>query len=404
MLWMASASLEHRRFRGATGRVAETQASVLREILRSSRATEFGRRLGFSSIRTTRDFQRRVPLSTYDDYRSAVARIADGEPHVLTSERVELFEPTSGTTGGEKWIPYTRGLRRQFQAAIRAWIFDLLHERPALRAGRAYWSVSPAFGETRRTPGGIPVGFDADTAYLASFERRLVGRLLAVPPEVARSRDLDRFRYTTLVWLLAAEDLALVSVWSPSFLVALLSRLEEWSGPLCRDLAPRAPKRAEALRRLLESGASLGEKVARVWPSLRLISAWTDGAAAQCVPGLRAIFPEVEIQPKGLVATEGCVSFPLVGGAGAALALRSHFFEFQDVGGGDCLLAHELEAGGRYRVVITTAGGLYRYELRDEVKVIGFDRECPLLRFVGKADRVGDLVGEKLAEGHVARV
>jgi hypothetical protein len=51
--------------------------------------------------------------------------------------------------------------------------------------------------------------------------------------------------------------------------------------------------------------------------------------------------------------------------------------------------------------VLTTAGGLYRYQLRDEVKVVGFEKQCPLLRFLGKADRVSDLVGEKLAEPHV---
>ena len=55
-------------------------------------------------------------------------------------------------------------------------------------------------------------------------------------------------------------------------------------------------------------------------------------------------------------------------------------------------------------VVLTTGGGLYRYQLRDEVEVVGFFRRCPLLRFLGKSDRVSDLVGEKLAEAHVQGV
>jgi hypothetical protein len=86
------------------------------------------------------------------------------------------------------------------------------------------------------------------------------------------------------------------------------------------------------------------------------------------------------------------------------LAVRSHFFEFQELDGRRCRLAHELERGGRYRVILTTGGGLYRYQLRDEVEVAGFEHECPLLRFLGKSDRVSDLVGEKLAEPHVRAV
>jgi hypothetical protein len=119
---------------------------------------------------------------------------------------------------------------------------------------------------------------------------------------------------------------------------------------------------------------------------------------------LRGLFPDVEIQPKGLLATEGIVSFPMVGRPGAALALRSHFFEFEETDRPSCRLAHELDRGGRYRVILTTAGGLYRYQLRDEVEVVGFYHQCPLMRFLGKSDNVSDLVGEKLAEPHVRSV
>jgi hypothetical protein len=128
----------------------------------------------------------------------------------------------------------------------------------------------------------------------------------------------------------------------------------------------------------------------RIWPRLSLISCWADAAAAHCLPEICELFPEVEIQPKGLLATEGCVSFPLLGRVAPILAIRSHFFEFQPPEGGPCRLAHELEERGRYRVVMTTAGGLYRYQLADEVEVAGFESEC--------------LVGEKLAEPHVRAV
>ncbi len=142
-----------------------------------------------------------------------------------------------------------------------------------------------------------------------------------------------------------------------------------------------------------------------LWPRLTLISCWTDAAAARGAVELQSMFPNVEIQSKGLLATEGCVTFPLVGRPAPVLAVGSHFFEFQEEGRENedadpfagCRLAHELDRGGRYSVVLTTGGGLYRYRLNDSVEVVGFEHECPLLRFLGKTDRVSDLVGEKLA-------
>src|SRR5262249_4367209 len=185
---------------------------------------------------TPQSYQARVPLSTFEDYAASVRRVAAGDPDVLTAERVLLLEPTSGTTGGEKLIPYTASLRRQFQRGVAAWMANLLRHRPAVRRGRAYWSISPAFGPPRRSPGGIPIGFEDDAAYLGRLEQVALRRLLVVPPLVTRLTDLTAFRYQTLLYLLRAEDLTLISVWNPTFLTALLAPLEEWGDRLCSDL------------------------------------------------------------------------------------------------------------------------------------------------------------------------
>jgi hypothetical protein len=432
--WMWKCRREAGRFAAATRAVRRTQESLLQEIIHRNQETWFGRKLGFQEIRQAREFQRQVPLSRYDDCVEAVNRIAAGERHVLTHEPVELLEPTSGTTRGEKLIPYTASLRREFQRAVAAWIANLFQNRPAVRAGRAYWSISPALGRSAVTAGGIRTGFDDDAAYLGVFEQRALRHLLVAPPTLARIADIEAFRYATLWALLTAEDLAMVSVWNPTFLSSLIRSMESWTERLIDDLrhgTPRfspaipaataqsiavwckyRPERRKLVAEVLEQSDDLSAKLQKIWPRLALISCWTDAAAALVVPEIRTLFPAVEIQPKGLLATEGCVSFPLVGRPGSILAVRSHFFEFAPAGAGnqtnitagDTLLAHELESGHRYRVVITTSGGLYRYQLNDEVEVVDFENECPLIRFVGKSDRVCDLVGEKLGETHVRSV
>ena len=246
--WMLKCGAEAAAFARASGRVAATQEHLLRHTLQANRDTEFGRKHGFGVIRDVRSYQERVPLATYEDFAAPVGRIAAGEAKVLTSEPVRLLEPTSGTTGGEKLIPYTAGLRRQFQRGVAAWVADLFRHRPAVRGGRAYWSISPP-GPQRRSPGGLPIGFDHDAAYLGWAERFALRRLLVTPAagqkgtgplnskgpvpfcpaaELVQLPDMDSFRYRTLLSLLAADDLTFLSVWSPTFLTALLAPLEAW--------------------------------------------------------------------------------------------------------------------------------------------------------------------------------
>ncbi len=117
---------------------------------------------------------------------------------------------------------------------------------------------------------------------------------------------------------------------------------------------------------------------------------------------LQAYFPHAIIQPKGVLATEAFVSFPFKNDV-SALSLRSHFLEFVAVDEAvpTIKLAHELQAGHRYAVIVTTGAGLYRYQLNDMIEVADFYRQCPLIRFVGRQSKVVDICGEKLNEEYV---
>ena len=149
--WMLKCSSEAASFTKASRHVADTQVRLLLRTLWANRDTDFGRIHRFRDITDARTYQERVPLATYDDFAAGIRRVAAGEANVLTREPVRLLEPTGGTTGGEKLIPYTAGLRRQFQRGVAAWIADLFGRRPMVRKGRAYWSISPILGPPRRS-------------------------------------------------------------------------------------------------------------------------------------------------------------------------------------------------------------------------------------------------------------
>jgi hypothetical protein len=361
-----------------------------------------------------------VPLATYEDFAPAIARMAAGEYGVLTSARVKLFEPSSGSTSAAKLIPYTAALQREFQAGLAAWIGNLYGQMPALMGGPAYWSLTPLTSGRPCTPAGIPIGFEEDSAYLGMVGR-LVEAALAVPNVVKHVSEMEAFRYVTLRYLLATSDLRLISVWNPTFLTLLLDALVAWWEPLLEDMAAGTltlhkgvdgdllqkltrnlrpdPVRARFLRPLDPRDPAT---VAKIWPRLALVSCWADGPSARFAAELRARLPAVTMQPKGLLATEAMVSLPWIGTEGALLALTSHFLEFVDQAG-EVHLAHELRHGALYSVVVTTGGGLYRYQLHDQVEVVGRVAATPCIRFVGKTDRVADWFGEKLNEQFVAR-
>ena len=130
---MASCYREARASERDSQQIRAVQLAVLQRIVRRNRDTWFGRAHRFASIGALREFQKAVPLSTYDDYRCTIERIAGGEQNVLTADRVRLLQPTGGATGCEKLIPYTSALQRSFQRAIRVWIWNLCSQRPRLR-------------------------------------------------------------------------------------------------------------------------------------------------------------------------------------------------------------------------------------------------------------------------------
>ena len=66
-----------------------------------------------------------VFISPYDATNPQSIARPRGAPHVLTRDRVTLFEPTSGSSGAGKLIPSTVSLQQQFHRGIRPWIANL---------------------------------------------------------------------------------------------------------------------------------------------------------------------------------------------------------------------------------------------------------------------------------------
>ncbi|MCK6550950.1 GH3 auxin-responsive promoter family protein [Myxococcota bacterium] len=383
---------------------ARAQATRLRVILGRIAGSAYARAHGLDASSSLEDLRARAPIVDFEALRPWVDRIAAGESGVLTQEPVRMLERTSGSSGGNKLVPYTPGLLEEFSAATGPWLASLYLHRPRMIGTTSYWSVSPAARDEETTAGGVPIGFEDDTEYFGPLARWALGKLMTVPGTVARIRELETWRFETARRLVADAHLGMISVWSPTFLSRMAEVIEREHAAIAKAVPPA---RAAALDDVL---ARYGRLEARaLWPRLALVSCWTDAQAARFVPELARSFSGVEVQGKGLLATEGAVTFPLTTSTAPevkVLSLDGHFFEFIDLdapSGAVPRLAHELRAGGRYSPLLTTSGGLVRYHLKDELRCTGHHAAAPVLELVGRVDRTSDLAGEKLTAPEVDR-
>lgn len=373
-----------RRFAAALDQPAAAQAATLARLVRAAATTGYARAHGLRADDGIAAFRDKIPLCTYSDIAPWIARQqAEPDSAALAPGRVRCYEPTSGSSGTLKQIPYNAALLRSFRSLFAIWAGDLLRHCLRPRSGRLFASVSPRFGTAAQ-------GLADDSGYLGPLQRLLLGRFLLTP--AGGAADLAQFRHQLAVTLLSCTQLEVISIWNPSYLLVLLDWVEQREASLLRPLPAR-------VRRVLENESNPWPLL---WPQLQLVSCWTAAAAAAPARELARRLPQAQLQGKGLLATEAPVTLPLHAASGCVPLLDEVFLEFEDAGGG-CRLLQELEADGEYGLVVTQPGGLLRYRLGDRVRCSGFHRATPLLEFLGRSDAVADLVGEKLHEDSAAQ-
>jgi hypothetical protein len=143
------------------------------------------------------------------------------------------------------------------------------------------------------------------------------------------------------------------------------------------------------------------------WPVLTVLGIWTGGSARAYRPAVRQAYGDVAVRDHGLSASEGRMTIPLADDtASGVLDIGAHFYEFVpelqiDDAQPDTLLAHELEVGGTYYILLTTASGLHRYDIRDVVRCTGHLGTTPILEFLHKGAHIANVTGEKVTESQV---
>ena len=402
-----------------------TQEKLLLELLRRNASAAFGREHRFDSIRTFAEFQRAVPITTYEDLAPYISRQLEGEPAQLTASRPVLFVTTSGTTGQSKYIPVTPESKASKSQQMRTWFSALMRDHPTVAEGKTLSVVSPEVEE--RAPCGTPCGAESGHAYRNM--PRAVAPMYSCPYEIFEISDYDA-KYYTILRIACGQSIAMILSPNPSTILLLAERMGQHTEDIIRDVRDGTlsvrfdvsekirqhlagilkpdPARAAAL----EKAASEGDGILlprNVWPDQRLIACWKGGNVGIYLQKFDRYFKAGSpIRDLGYYASEMRGSIVLDDtGPDGVLAIGTNLYEFfpADSAGepnsSDLLRADQLEKGKRYFIYVTTHGGLYRYEMNDIIEVTGFYEATPLIRFIQKGKGVVSFTGEKLYEAQV---
>ena len=379
----------------------------LSQIVKGMRGTAFMAEHGGAEVSSLERFRAAIPIRSHTELKPWLDRLAAGERGVLTRQRPTMLLETSGTTGSPKHLPVTRAWAERTQEAQRLWTLGLIRDHESLTSGKALTMVSPAVhGES---VGGLPIG--SNTGRIRAAQPGWLKKRYVVPDVVAEIPDPVVRQYVALRFACVA-DVRTITTANPSLLLLLFRRLEEWGDALRDDIAAGgiscgpAAALEPALRTRIGSLLKPAEAPDHLDPSslwnLASINCWTNGPAEYFAERLRTVLPDVPIRELGVTASEGTFAIPLRNDwPGSVLWTGGPVMEFLSEDG-TVKWAWELEEGERARLVITTSAGLARYDMADEIEVVGWCHRTPMVRFVGKTGRYLNRVGERVTAGQVS--
>ena len=385
---------------------------LLMKLLKKSRDTEFGKKYNFADIKNAEDYQKKVPFSVYEDYKEYIDEMAEtGRQGIITAEKVEFFAKTSGTTGVMKSIKNVA-------------IFIYFINREMKKRGYLYGKgLNMVEIESSVTKGGIPEGIIS--AYTIEKNQFLMPAITCIPNEALKCSEESDMKYIKAFYALKEKDLTYFAAVFNSNITDLIQYIIENYDILCDDIQSGrisdkidipsdikeklnkklrpAPKRADELRKIFKENPE--DLMKKIWSKLCFIMGIGSGEFSSFTGKLKKLcgndavfYNETYSSSESLIA--GGME---TGTEDYFLLFDNGFFEFIPVEDENSrpLMFHELKVGELYEIVITNLSGLYRYRIKDVVRVTGYKGKVPLLRFAYRKNQVINITGVKLTAEHI---
>ena len=414
-----------KKFNKETKNCGKVNEEVLFKILKANSKSEIGVKFTFKDIKSVEAYKNRVHLTEYGYYEEYIRRMAKGEKNILTSENVEYFGHTSGTTGKQKLIPCTKSSRKvasKYMALlINKFSYDNFKEN--WNYGRGLMIADIAM--TTYTDGGVPIC--SATSGGMNGIKCILPYLYTSPIEVMKIKDKEAALYLHVLFGLREVRLLYISGVFISSILDLFRVLESKHQSLVRDirrgrissdlnidessriilnklLSPSA-SRADQLESEFKKGfKGIGK---RVWRNLVYIATVTGANFSIYDDKVNYYTDSVPIYSPAYASTEAMIGInPYANKISYVIIPDTAFYEFipveeEIVQSMHTICLDKLKVGKKYEIVITNYVGLYRYRIGDVIKVVGFYNNCPEIKFLYRKNQVLNMVAEKTNEEHL---
>ena len=386
-------------------------SEVLVDILRSAEGSEIGENWGFDRIRSHDAYENEVPVNTYDTFSPMIDLMRRiGESDILFCVPVAGYAITTGTMNTPRWIPYTERTLGTFTDMYR----DILADRGG-EGGSCFLIAGSVRGDRQFADGTYPDSITGavlqnmrkELSYNSHRSGETKGIRLTGPEDLYFLKAPADHRYLGLLFALLDRDVTMIASPFTWTLLCSFRYLEHNHEKLTRDIEQgtlegawlsseekrryRAlfdadPERAEELRGIFEKGFD-EPVIPKIWPKCRRVTA---GGSADFLIYKRHLLRYTGTVPvsDGAHAASEAIIGRECGDGLFRLEYGESYFEFipedREEGSQNALVAEELEEGRYYDVILTNRSGLYRYDLRDVIRVERMEDGTPVYSLAGR--------------------
>ena len=398
------------------------QEKFLMELLKDNENTEYGRKHGFSNIKSIDDYRHQVPVTEYADYESYICRMTDGdEESLISAYPIVHYATSSGSTGKPKRVPVSEKNMRLFSVYWGNMLLAELANQIEIQGKKPGTICILADLSWKNMKPGVTLGsLSSQLSY--NFKNEL-DRMVSSPYVLQRPDEIiiDAV-YLKALFALKHKDLSMIFATFSSAVYEFFRVLEaNWESlvssirtgrigndvkispevreELSKHLTPD-PERADELEREFRAGRR-DNLASRIWPNLALIICIGAGGFSEYTERFKEYIGDIPIHMAGYAASESIMGIPLdINVPEYVLLVNCIFFEFVEVSDEKpdytkTLLIDQLEDGKEYEVIISNMSGFYRYRMLDVIRIEGHKDGMPYGHIVYRLNQVSSMVGEK---------
>lgn len=323
----------------------KVQNELLLKIIAHAANTEWGIKYSYSTVRSVKDYQSRVPVRTYDEYFPYIERMLNGENNLTWPGEIKWFAKSSGTTSSKsKFIPISKESLWEchYQAAKDILtIYTMNNPDTGIFSGKAL-----TLGGSNKINQASKKSIYGDLSAVLIWNSPFYAELIRTPrQEIALIEDFEK-------------KLDLITKTTVNQNVTSLSGVPSWYLTLIKHILAYTGK-----SNLLE-----------VWPNLEVF--FHGGISftpyreiyKKLIPGNQMHYMET------YNASEGFFGIQDDPERSDMLLMLDYgiFYEFLPMEmlnscDGNLLTLDEVETGVNYAIIISTNGGLWRYLIGDTI-------------------------------------